>query len=121
MLAHLSQLSGGTKPNSCQEHRLVFDSKHEKYTAQFPQAIQTQRQCGCMYTRLKTTKKTAWWSNNCIILILDSSETLISAQKTKCIKVMSSPPLSLLGLQRLKEQVAVTKWELLHKSWFMIQ
>lgn len=57
MLAHLSRLLGGTKPKSCQELRLVFDLKHEKYTVQFPQAIQIQRQCGCVYTRLETTEK----------------------------------------------------------------
>lgn len=121
MLAHLSRLLGGTKPKSCQELRLVFDLKHEKYTVQFPQAIQIQRQCGCVYTRLETTEKTAWWSSNCITHVLDSSETPLSAQKTKCNKVMSSLPLNLLGLKRLREQVATTKWELLQKSWFMIQ
>lgn len=74
----------------------MFDSKHEEYTVQFPQATQIQRQCGCMYTQLKTTEKTAWWSNNCITHVLDSSETPINAQKTKCNKVMSSLPLNLL-------------------------
>lgn len=36
MLARLSQLLGGTKPNFCQEQGLVFHSKHKKYTVQFP-------------------------------------------------------------------------------------